>query len=215
MATFGEMQTSVSKRLLDPSNTSVSASDVALALNDAIKYWKFRRFWFNEVFDSATLTTQDGTIPLSSDFLVPSTQGDGFVIEYSNLRYPLEKLTQQEYDAMYLSNGYGLPRWYARVGTDYEVYPLPDRDYTIKRHYLKDYKVIAQENYNAKNDFTDYADRLLILWSCANLIAEFRQDEKMESYFRSAATDEFNNLQVMTRKSNSSGSLTQSSVLLS
>lgn len=211
MATFGDIQLAVSKRLLDPSNQAVSLSDVASSINDAIRYWKFRRFWFNEVYDSVTLTYQVGTIPMTGDILVPSLQDDGFAIEYSSIRYPLAKVNQQDYDAVFEENGYGLPYLYARVGQDFEVYPLPDRAYTLKRHYLKEYAplVIPADT----NDFTDFADRLIMLWSCANLTAEFRQDDKMETYYRSAAKDEYNQLGVMTRKSNSSGRLKTSSLI--
>lgn len=212
MATFGDIQTKVSKRLLDPSNTAVSLSDVAASINDSISYWKFRRFWFNEVYDSGTMTEEDGTIPLPSDFLVPATQNDGFNIEYGSMRYPLKKISQPQYDGIWLNNGYGLPRMYARLGQSYEVYPLPDRAYTINRHYLKDYPALTASGQS--NDFTDYADRLLVLWSCANLIAEIREDDKMEAYFRTAAENEYNNLQVMTGKSNATGSLSLNSTFL-
>lgn len=211
MATFGDIQTAVSKRLLDPNNQAVSSSDVSSAINDAIRYWKFRRFWFNEVFDSVTLTEQYAVIPETGDILVPSLLDDGFVIEYSNLRYPLRKILQQQYDELYQSNGYGLPFSYARVGEEFVVYPLPDRAYTLKRHFLKEYAplVIPADT----NDFTDYADRLIMLWSCANLSAELRQDSQMETYYRAAAEDEYRQLGVMTRKSNSSGRLRTTSLL--
>jgi hypothetical protein len=57
------------------------------------------------------------------------------------------------------------------------------------------------------NDFTDKASRLITLWTTANLIAELRQDEKMESYFRQAAQDEVRQLQQMTGNMNSTGTL--------
>lgn len=212
MATFGQIQSAVSKRLLDPDNTAVSASDVASAVNDAIRYWKYKRFWFNEGYDQTTATPQDGVIPLPDDFLVPSTDNDGFNIEYSAMRYPLKKITQGQYDGIYLTNGYGLPRLYARVGRDFVMYPLPDQAYDINSHYLKQYADLTASG--DTNDFTDNADRLLTLWATANLIAEFRQDDKMESYFRNAARDEYQELQVMTQKSNASGGLVLSSSLL-
>ncbi len=208
MATFGALQTAVSKRLLDAQNVSVSQQDVATSLNDAIAYWKYKRFWFNETVSSQTLTAQDGTIPLPADFLIPAYEDASFIIDYSQQRYPLEKVLSSVYDGRYMDNGYGLPRCYSRVGDSYEVYPLPDQAYTIIVRYLKDYSAIEYSNYNATNDWTDNADRLILLWSCANLIGEIRQDEKMESYFRNAAENEFRNLSAVTNKLNSSGKLT-------
>lgn len=203
----------MSKRLLDPDNTAVSLPDVASAINDAVRYWKYKRLWFNEGYSSTVAVLHDPIIPLPSDFLVPSTDNDGFNIQYSAMRYPLKKITQSQYDSIYLTNGFGLPRMYARVGSDYVMYPKPDRTYDVNCHYLKNYAPLV--NAGDTNDFTDNADRLLTLWACANLIAEFRQDEKMETYFRKASMDEYNELQLMTRKSNASGTLGNSSILLS
>lgn len=211
MSTFAEINTAVSKRLLDANNTAVSSSDVDNAINASVAYWKFRRFWFNEVSDSTTLTAQDGTIPLPDEFLVPVEDDGAFVIEYSNMRYPLRKLSLNEYNGIWLGNGYGRPQYYARIALSYECYPLPDIAYTINRHYLKQYTALSAPT--DTNDFTVYADRLIMLWTTGNLIEELRQDMEMSNYYRQAARDEYNNLQVMTTKSNSTGGLTLSSAL--
>lgn len=212
MATFLELQTAVSKRLLDPNNSSISSEDVADSINASIKYWKFRRFWFNEINDDVTLTAENGLLPVTGAFLVSTMKDDGFNIEYSNQRYPLQKISQAEYDGMWLGNGFGLPRYYARTGDTYQVYPLPDRAYTVNRHYLEDYPALSDDS--DTNDFTIYADRLITLWTLANMTAEFRQDDKMESYYRAAAKDEYKNLGVMTSKTNGTGRLTQHSTLI-
>lgn len=212
MATFGEIQTNVSKRLLDASNTSVSSSDVAASINNSIRYWKYRNFWFNQISDTVTLTATDGTIPLTGSYLMPLHDDGGFVIEYSNMRYPLTKISDQQYNSIFLDNGYGLPSVYARIGQSYEVYPLPDLAYTCRREYLKEYTALV--NSSDTNDFTNYADRLIMLWSCADLVFEIRRDSDAETYFRSAAKDEYNLLQLMTEKSNSTGEIQISSFLM-
>lgn len=211
MATFQQIQQQVSKRLLDANNTAISVEDVAASINDAIRYWKVRRFWFNEEYYNGTLIERDETIPLPSDFLVPATDYDGFVIHYSSMRYPLQKITQQQYDGRFLDNAFGLPYCYARNGQEYQVYFIPDRAYDFVAHYLKDYPALV--NPNETNDFTDYADRLIMLWTCANMTTEFRQDDKMEGYYRKAAEDEFTQLELRTGKSNASGRLTIRSTL--
>ena len=212
MATFGALQTAVSKRLLDASNTAVSASDVAAAINESIAYWKFRRFWFNEIQDSVTLTAQDAVIPYTGDILVFNSENGSVNIEYSNMRYQLTKINQQDYNNLWLGNGYGIPQYYARVGQDYVMYPLPDIAYTLNRTYLKEYAALV--NAGDTNDFTNFAERLIRLWTAADLIAEFRQDEKMESYFRNSANDAYRQLCVMSDKSDGSGSLSLNSSLL-
>ena len=206
MSTFAELKTYVARRLLDPNNTAISSADVGSSINDAIRYWKYREFWFNTSVNTGTLTLQDGTITLPNDFLVPATNSGAFHIEYSSQRYPLCKVDSEGYNNMWRGNGYGLPKYYALVGGSYEVYPLPDRAYTILTSYLKDYTDLSSDG--DTNDFTIYAPRLISLWALANLIAELRQDEKMETYFRQACMDEYRQLTVMTDKSEASGSLT-------
>jgi hypothetical protein len=104
-----------------------------------------------------------------------------------------------------LDNGYGLPKVYARIGQSYEVYPLPDLAYTCRREYLKEYAALV--NSSDTNDFTNLADRLIVLWTCADLVFEIRRDPDAETYFRTAAKDEFSLLQMMTQQSNGTGKL--------
>jgi hypothetical protein len=205
MSTFAELRSKVSRRLLDPNNTAVSPADVDASINDAIRYWKFTEFNFNRAYATQTLTLQNNVITLPSDFLVPSVYDSGFRIEYSEQRYALAKLHEQDYDALWRGNGYGRPTTYSKVGSNYLVYPIPDRAYSIICSYLKDYPNLVNDL--DANDFTINAPRLITLWATANLISEFRQDEKMESYFRNAARDEVTNLERMNDKVQGSGSL--------
>lgn len=192
--------------MLDPANTAVALSDVSYAINDAVNYWKFKRFWFNTARATGTMTEEDGTIPLPSDFLVPAFDDGGFEIEYSNMRYPLKKLNQPMYDATWLGNGYGLPQWYSNLSGEYATYPLPDRAYTVRSNYLKNYEALAGAS--DTNDFTNNADRLIMNWALANLYRDFRQDPVMSEAFFNSAQTEYQNLQVMTKKSNATGGLT-------
>jgi len=212
MATFGELQTAVSKRLLDVNNVAVSQSDVALALNNAISYWKFRRFGFNQQELDLTLTIQDGTINIPSGSLVPDTDDGAFVIEYSNERWPLVKKSREQYNQIWTRNGYGIPKVYAYMSTTYECFPLPDRAYTLKCYLLKDYADLV--NLSDTNDFTINAPRLIQLWALANLSGELRQDEKMETYYRGASNNEYMNLGVLSDKQSGTGKLTLESNLI-
>lgn len=200
------MQTYVAKRVLDPSHTVVSLDDVKEAINDAIKFWKFRRFWFNEVNDTAMMTAQNPSFPYPIDFLVPAMKDGGFVIEYGGVRCPLSKVSNIAYDDGYLTNGYGLPRWYARAGNqEYQCYPIPDQAYTVRRHYLKEYEALVDDG--DTNDFTDNATRLIELEAIGNLVGEVREDMEAGSGFLAKADREFKNLLVMTNKSNAAGKL--------
>ena len=156
--------------------------------------------------DSAFLTQQDPSFPYPADFLVPSIKDGGFVIEYSNQRWPIRKISMEQYDTMFMNNGFGIPVFYAKMANEqYQCYPIPDRNYEVIRHYLKRYDPLVNEN--DTNDFTDHAARLVELWSTADLIMELRQDRDMESYFRSRAILEQNNLLNLTQKQNAKGKL--------
>lgn len=211
MATFGEMKTFVSKRLQDPNNTAVSSSDVGDLINQAQDYWKNTRFFFNEATDTTTLLQNDPTIPLPADFLCPSTD-NAFVIEYSGIRYPLSKLNETAYNAVYLSNGVGQPWWYSKqADAGYQVYPIPDRDYTLRRFWLRDYADFSSDS--DTNDFSTNAANLLKYTASAYGSRDFRQDNDMYSAFWAQAKMELQSLLVTTRKDNATGSLTITSIL--
>lgn len=211
MANFGQMKQWVSKRLQDPNNTAVSSSDIGDLINQALSYWKNNRFWFNEITDTTTLAESDPTIPLPTDFLVPSIDS-AFVIEYSGIRYPLKKLPEQQYNAIYLSNGVGQPFWFTRQANDeYQVYPIPDRDYTLRRFYLRDYTDFSSDS--DTNAFSEKANFLLQYSAAAYGSRDFRQDLTMYQAFMDRANNEYQNLLATTRKDNATGSLTINSVL--
>lgn len=206
MANLGEIQTYISKRLIDTNGTAVSAQDIITAINESIRYWKYRRFWFNEVEDTTTLTEGSADFPYPDDFLVPAVKDGGFAIEYGNIRYPMTKVDKITYDRMYIANAKGLPRWYARCANkEYQCFYIPNMDYTVNRHYLKDYADLVSNT--DSNDFTENADRLIKLWTLANLWQEFRMDQTQSGYYRTAATDEWDNLKVLNNKMNSAGKL--------
>lgn len=212
MMTLGEMTTYISARLIDTNNTSVSLPSVVQAINDSITYWKKRRFWFNEVVDEAIIPQGVSQIPLPADFLVPSKQDGAFEIVYSNYRYIMVKTSAVNFDAWFLSNGNGLPRWYAKLAnSEYHAYPIPDRDYTVRRYYLKNYVPLV--NVDDTNDFMEYADSMIASWTLSKLHAELRQDMNMADYYRKDAMDEWNQLNVMTTKANASGRVSIESAL--
>lgn len=213
MANFGQMKTWVSRRLLDPNNTAVSSSDVGDSINAALNFWKNVRFWFNEITDTTTLTQSDNSIPIPDDWLCPSVP-NCFVIEYSGIRYPMRKVSETDYNAMYLSNGVGQPFWFSRqADTEYKCYPIPDRDYTCRRFYLRNY-----DDYSSDSDtnvFSEKATNLIQYTAAAYASRDFRQDLTMYQAFMDQANQEEKSLLAITRKDNATGSLSVASALLS
>ncbi len=212
MATLSQMQTWVSKRLQDPNNTAVSADDVTDLINMALNFWKNTRFYFNEFTDTTTLTQSDNSIPIPDDWLCPSID-NCFVIEYSGIRYPLKKLAEDAYNAIYLSNGVGQPWWFSRqADTEYKCYPIPDRDYTLRRFYLKDYEDFSDTN--TTNVWSEKATNLIQYTAAAYGSRDFRQDAAMYQTFMDQALQEEESLLAITRKDNATGSLQVYSTLM-
>lgn len=211
MATFSEMKQWVSKRLQDPNNTAVSSDDVGILINEALNFWKNERFYFNEITDTTTLSQNDTEIPLPTDWLLPSID-NAFVIEYSGIRYPLRKISEEMYNAFYLSNGVGQPWYFARLAnSEYHVYPIPDRDYTLRRFYLRDYADFSGAS--DTNDFSTYGKNLIQYTAAAYGSRDFRQDLEMYKAFIDQAQQEEASLLNITRKDNATGSVTIYSML--
>lgn len=217
MATFGQMKQWVSKRLQDPNNTAVSSDDVGGLINEALNQYMNERFWFNEKTDNPNgipvfMTQGNATIPLPDNFLCPSLDDGAFVVQYSGIRYPLQKWSEPFYNLAYLSNGIGQPFWYSRqADLEYQVFPIPDRDYQILRFWLADYDDFVNDG--DTNDFSDNAYNLLQYYAAAIGSRDFRQDIDMYNAFMAQADTEEKNLLWTTRKDNATGSVTLYSTL--
>lgn len=213
MATFGELVTEASKKLLDTSNTAVTAADVANSINDAIKYRKKQRYWFNETVATLTLSDGVGTVTLPSDFLVENPR-NALTVLYNTVKYDVMKVKPEDFDAGD-ATGTGMPFIYTYRGRVMEVYYIPDQDYTAYLRYQKDYDAFATDGSadNTSNDFTTYADRLILYDALSRLHGENRQDEKMFAYYSARAQVEHQNLLNETNRHNSTGSLSIDTII--
>lgn len=210
--TFGALKTLVSRKLLDPNNTALSASDVGEAINEAVTYWKFRRFQFNESSSTAVMTAQVGNITslLPSDFLVELPE-NGFTIPFDNITYPLEKISPQQFDDEAIENGYGLPYVYTWRAGVYSIYFNPQLAYDLNIYYLKDYTDLSSDS--ETNDFTNNAKYLLAYEALSRLMGEDRQDLQMNNTYAAKADREYTNLTQRAFKQTGSGSLAVETIL--
>jgi hypothetical protein len=222
-ATFGSLQTKISKKLIDPLQSAVTQADVADALNDALHYWKQKRFWFNEGQATLTMDVNDpyvlgygnsnATYPnapqLPSDFLY-EFENDGFVIPYSQLKYRFKKVTPAQYDDSDIQ-GIGIPYLYCFRNGNYEFYFYPNLAYTLTVNYVKD--VTDLVNLSDTNIFTANADRLLMYEALSHLYGENRQDGTMDNSYAAKADREAKLLKTRTSNNNASGSLVMTSIL--
>lgn len=197
MTTLGTLVTRVSARLKDPSFTAVTRAEVVAVINDAITFYADDRFAFNEFEETVPLTAGNPLLTLVTNIDPERIYNtNGIVINYASNRWPLNKISSEEYDALNVQ-GRGIPfAWTWRNGK-YEVYYYPDAAYSAVVRGLKSYPPLALDA--DTNDFTDSADNLIMYESLSRLYAEFRQDDKMEAYYTGKAASEYRNLQKKKR----------------
>ena len=201
MATLGELRTTIGQMLQDTSFQSISASSVNAVINQTIRYYKFRRYWFNET--SATLTCTANNPVLSgipSDFLY-ELQNGGMAINYSNATYPVCKTDTASYDVMNIQ-ARGMPNFYVYRANQFELYPYPNLAYSVTLRYIKDYAALVNDT--DSNDFTNIAEMQILYNALSRIYAEYKMDSNMEAYYTSRADNEEQNL--LKRSSALSGS---------
>lgn len=203
MATFGTIITRVSKRLKDPNNVDISASDVATAVNDAIQYWSKKNYWFNEFEETITLTNNgdndDRIVPALTVTPLYLFKEGGFVITYAQSRWDVKPVTSLEFDNMNVE-GRGIPYAYTERNDGYEVYYYPDQAYTATLRGIRAYSEFATDGTDngESNVFTNNAERLIMYDALARLFGEEKQDPKMETYYQGRAQDEHRELKRQT-----------------
>ena len=207
--TLATIRTAIAKRLFDTSNTAISAADITAAINDSIRTWKFKRFWFNTMTSNVSLTTSSAVLTPPTDFLIELPRS-GFTIDYGNTKWPLEKIKPLDYSERDNQSN-GLPRVYTWVGGVYSVYYLPDQAYTVICRYLEDYADLSADG--DSNDFTNNATNLITYDALSKLMGELRQDEKMEHYYSGRAENEHKILKRYTNKNTASGALSVETIL--
>ena len=222
-ATFGSLQTKISKKLIDANNTAIAASDVQDALNDALHYWKFKRFWFNEAQTTLTMDINDPFVlgfgntnssypnapVLPSNFLYEFPK-DGFVIQYSKLSYRFRKLSPDQYDDTNIQ-GIGIPYVYTFRNGNYEFYFYPNLNYLLTVNYIMD--IADMVNSTDTNVFTKYADRLIMYEALGHLYGENRQDLESEAPYAAKADREYRLLKTRGGQQVTTGRMEVDSIL--
>lgn len=204
MATFGTLKTRVSTRLKDPSYTAVSESEVAAAINAAVKYYSDERFWFNTFVETVTLTVGSPTLALATNTTAQRILKGGVAINYSNQRYVLSQVSSEEYDRGNIQ-ALGMPSAWVYRDSGFEVYPYPNLAYNVIVRGLKVYADLSATG--DTNDFTTNAEDLVIYEALSRLYGEVRQDDKMEAYYTARAKEEKDKLKRYTNRMNATGRL--------
>jgi len=204
MATFGELKTKIANRLKDPSNIAVTDSQLGDVINESIQFWSKRRYWFNEFEETKALVSNDPVIPALTTTPLYIFKDGGMTINYASTRWPLTKISPSEYDDIN-DQGRGIPFAYTFRNDQYEVYYYPEQTFNLVVRGVEKYADLSASGNS--NDFTINAPDLILYEALSRTYAEFRQDEKMESYYQARALNEHKAITARTSRNNSSGRL--------
>ncbi len=209
MSTFGEVKTAIARRLIDEDNTAVSDVEIGEAINEAIKKWKVKRFWFNTTDTDLSILEDDTEISLPDDFLV-EIPNNAITITFSQQVYKVSKYSPTRFDATFISNSPGRPRIFTNRDGVLEISPIADQDYSGKLYYLKDYEPFdtAGTQDDLTNDWLDEGEMLIRSEALSQIHGELRQDEKMEQRYTNRVNVEYNELKTRTNKLLKTGTLT-------
>lgn len=190
MATFGELKLKASARIQDKLTTVVSSSEVGDQINNSIKFWKTKGFWFNQGVGSAVLTAGNPVLPSTGLFYIETMR-----INDQQMTYDLKQIPNSIYDG-WNNQGRGLPYAYTLRGGQYELYWYPQQAYTVQVTGLKEYAPLVNDT--DTNDFTIYADELILYDTLSRLTAEYRTDPETSDYYSKRILSEKNNLMALT-----------------
>ncbi len=118
-------------RIADELDRSDLASQIALAIQDAITEAAGNRFWFNEV-RSLTVSATQGTEYYTDTNLSALSEIDAVYFLSNGVRRPLYEQDNEYLNG--LSDGVtsqGEPYLYSRYGDSLRIYPLPNAAYTL------------------------------------------------------------------------------------
>lgn len=208
MATFGELKQKAANRLQDGNSTAVSSLDVGDAINTAIKYWKKKRFWFNEYKQTVTVLKDNPLVTVTGLLYLLPRSGMSLVDQLYT--YDLPFISPDQYDG-YNSQGRGRPYAYTYRNGSYELYWYPDKNYTVNLRGVKDYAPLVLDA--DFNDFTSEADQLVLYDALSRLYGELRPDPEKSNYYADRAQDEYRSLKSQTAKMNTTGYLARETPL--
>lgn len=125
--TLGELKT----RIADELARADLASQIALAVTQAIEEACTHRFWFMEV-RGLTLPLSGGTSVYATDDIANLLEIDRLILMVSGQRRTLRPMSDDELDR--LNDGtapQGEPYAYSRYGDQLRFYPVPTQNYTV------------------------------------------------------------------------------------
>lgn len=172
-------------------------SQIALVIDEAIKYYQPKRFFFNE---SDTITFQT----LSSDTIPVLYDIDAIYALIGTTQTMLHQITPEEYRVMSTPATTGQPLNWVYFQEALRLYPDPDQAYTIR--IMAHYKLAAPaSDAEAANRWMVEGEPLIRAHSKYLLFRDVIYDVEKASVCLASAQDEYKNLNSVTNKMGKSG----------
>ena len=210
MATLAQIRSTVSRKSQDPNNTSRSASVVDDEINRSIRYYSNYRFWFNEDLATITLVSGQQLVPDIPTDLVSELQVNGLMLIDDQIKIDLLKLPPDDFFERD-DDQTGRPYFYTYRDNEYLLLPTPNEAYSLVFRYLKTYADMTLDA--DTNDFTTYAEDLIMLHTLKNIYAEDKNDPEFAAAFAELERSELKALKERTDNRNGSGTLQSRSIL--
>lgn len=194
MATFLEIRTALEKRL-HRDNDQVIMDAIPDEINRAINYFSADRFEFNQEVASFALEADEEDITTNPSYPTDVKYIDeenGLVIEQGNVKYPINKISNYDYDTVSALQTSGRPYMYTQREGKVLIYPYPQDTYNVNLTYYKAYPDLVNDG--DSNDFTNNARDLIINRVLEKIYREYAIDENRAAVARGAWKEEHNQL---------------------
>lgn len=210
MATLLELRTLISNKLADGNLIDPTADQIDAQINSTIEYYETDAFWFSEEIVQLSTVAGDpvlGGIP--ADFK-QEIMPNGLTIIDGEIHYPMKKLTPLQYEARFIDNAKGRSSHYVYRNDTFELWYTPDKVYPVDLFYRKTYADLVADGDD--NDFTINAARLIEYKTLADLLRDYRSDEKRAFMYDAVVDQEYNKIKKQTNNRTVTGELTTENI---
>lgn len=213
MATFVEIQNKVKTRL-NKGNVSPIDNKIGEIVNLAIQFFSKNLYYFTKGYASFNLVPE--VEELSANTLYPTNvfHIDSMSVEDGSYKYPVEKVSDEDYDDRY---GFSQPSSarpciYTEQDKKILLKPKPNKAYKIYLRYYKSYPDLVNDT--DTNDFLQEAEELIIQKALHSVYIDFRIEPTLAAIAEQGWQKIHNDLIQATNVKNSTGQVKARSLTL-
>lgn len=138
MSTYGTMLS----RIADDLDRTDLSTQIQTAVQNAVRYYERRKFWFNEGRATASTTASTDTYAVPTDYM----SGLRMEITVNGSTYPLALRDINYLDSIGVTTNTGQPFDFAVLAEEFRLYPVPDQAYTLTLTYNRSLGELSASN---------------------------------------------------------------------